>query len=184
MDTILSLATKRIDNLEVRHVVTTFLEQVPEYFWHMPASTTGKYHPAYALGEGGVVRHTKAAFYIAEELFVINDFSDYEKDIIRAAILLHDTFKKGWPEQQYTVADHPVIAAKKLVECFAEGTREEIVVSRDIAWLIYTHMGQWNKRPDGTEFAPVPETKLQRFVAMCDYLASRKCIEFNFDAVK
>jgi len=34
------------------------LEKLPEYFFEVPASTTGKYHPEFSLGEGGLVRHT------------------------------------------------------------------------------------------------------------------------------
>ena len=34
---------------------------LPDYFFEIPASSTGKYHPSYALGTGGLVRHTKAA---------------------------------------------------------------------------------------------------------------------------
>lgn len=41
------------------------LEYAPEYFWRIPASSTGNHHPHFALGEGGLVRHTKAAVWIA-----------------------------------------------------------------------------------------------------------------------
>ena len=42
-------------------------------------------------------------------------------------------------------------------------------------------MGIWNKDYDGNEVLPVPKTKWENFVHMCDYLASRKCIQFSFD---
>src|SRR6185437_7550028 len=69
------------------------LNQLPDYFYEVAASSTGKYHPAYALGEGGLVRHTRAALGIAEELFkndTVQNFDDLEKDIIRVSLLLHD----------------------------------------------------------------------------------------------
>ena len=50
-----------IADSNVRDFVSTALDQVPDYFFTMAASTTGKYHPTYALGEGGLARHTKAA---------------------------------------------------------------------------------------------------------------------------
>lgn len=33
------------------------LKQVPSYFYIVQASSSGRYHPTYALGEGGLVRH-------------------------------------------------------------------------------------------------------------------------------
>ena len=39
---------------EIRKMVELTLEKVPEYFYTIPASTTGKYHPAYSLGVGGL----------------------------------------------------------------------------------------------------------------------------------
>ena len=40
--------------------------------------------------------------------------------------------------------------------------------------LIASHMGQWNKTKSME--MPVPETPAQKFVHLCDYLASRKYI--------
>ena len=50
-----------IKDNSIRKFVEDFLNQVPEYFFNVAASSTGKYHPDYALGEGGLIRHTKAA---------------------------------------------------------------------------------------------------------------------------
>lgn len=44
-----------------RKFVQTMLPAVPPYFYTVPASSTGKYHPRYTLGSGGLLRHTKAA---------------------------------------------------------------------------------------------------------------------------
>ena len=47
--------------------------------------------------------------------------------------------------------------------------------------VISSHMGIWNEDYNGNEVLPVPKTKWENFVHMCDYLASRKCILFTFD---
>ena len=48
--------------------------------------------------------------------------------------------------------------------------------------LIESHMGQWNKdNYTNKEILPKPVTKLQRFVHMCDYLASRKFLDVQFE---
>ena len=46
---------------------------------------------------------------------------------------------------------------------------------------IITHMGPWTKNYKGEEVLSPPTTKYQRFVHMCDYLASRKFLDIKFD---
>ena len=43
-------------------------------------------------------------------------------------------------------------------------------------------MGEWNENKRSSTVLPKPETDIQKFVHMCDYLASRKDIEVLFDA--
>ena len=155
------------------------LKAVPEYFWTIPASSTGKYHPSYACGEGGLVRHSKAAARIAVELSRVYDFEISQDELNQAisALIVHDGFKNG-NEGKYTVASHPVICGQML----------EGVLPTEVISLIKSHMGQWNRDWNTQKIAesqgepvPVPKTKLQRFVHLCDYIASRKCLEFNFN---
>ena len=47
--------------------------------------------------------------------------------------------------------------------------------------VIASHMGPWTKDYNGNEVLPPPKTKYQNFVHMCDYLASRKFINLEFD---
>lgn len=160
---------------------------LPDYFFAIPASSTGKYHPKYALGEGGLVRHTKAAFRIAIELFrnetVTGKLSSTTKDRILAAILIHDGLKSGNPKETYTVTNHPIIVCDYIEENVEFGPQDIDAMDRvDIYDLIHSHMGQWNSDRDGKELMPLPATAAQRFVHMVDYLASRKLIEINFDA--
>ena len=44
------------------------IDSLPDYFFEVAAASTGKYHPKYAQGTGGLVRHTKSAVRIAYEL--------------------------------------------------------------------------------------------------------------------
>ena len=50
-----------------------------------------------------------------------------------------------------------------------------------VADCIKTHMGPWITDYDGNEVLEKPSTKYQNFVHMCDYLASRKFLEVEFD---
>ena len=72
-----------IKNPEYQRNAEILIELLPDYFFEVPASSTGKYHPKFASGDGGLVRHTKAAVRIAYELLysIIGDpFNSEEKD--------------------------------------------------------------------------------------------------------
>jgi hypothetical protein len=171
-----------IEDVRIFYFTKHMLFQLPNYFYHIPASSTGKYHPRYALGDGGLARHVKAAVMIAQELFKMEEynFTQYQKDIIISALLVHDGYKQGFDEAGRTVSEHPIICFKQIMkENFLCLILSPITAIR-IAFAVLTHMGQWNKNWDGKWIMPKPVTKLQKFVHLCDYLASRKFLEVNF----
>ena len=52
---------------------------------------------------------------------------------------------------------------------------------RKICTMIESHMGEWTVDPyTKKEVLPKPRTAEQRFVHMCDYLASRKFLDVKF----
>lgn len=165
-----------IKNKKIKDLVEKCLLDAPEYFFKIPASSTGKYHPVYSLGEGGLVRHTKAAVKLAEDLLSLEMYTKLidKHDEIIAALILHDSIKKGLKESLYTNATHPLDASK-----FVKDTSFKYKITEDfvdeITVLIETHMGQWNKDPrTKKEILAKPVSVTQKFVHMCDYLASRK----------
>lgn len=160
------------------------ISNLPDYFFEIEASSTGKYHPKYALGKGGLLRHTKAAVRIAYELLqdpTIGDkYTQKEKDMMLIALSIHDGLKLGKERQRYTIFTHPLLASEYVKENkeHLHFTEEEIEF---ICKVISSHMGPWNKDYDGNEVLPVPKTKYESFVHMCDFLASRKCLLLEFD---
>ena len=173
-----------IKDKDIKESLKKLLNMLPEYFYIVPASSSGKYHPKYALGNGGLLRHSKAATRIAYELLgdpAIGDkYTDKEKDMLLFAILIHDGLKLGIPEERYTRFDHPILMQK-----FIYDNKEELSLSEEeaifIGDAIKTHMGPWTKDYDGNEVLEAPHTKYQNFVHMCDFLASRKFLEVPFD---
>lgn len=157
---------------------------LPDYFFKVPASSTGKYHPSFSLGDGGLVRHTKAAVRIAFELLENNSighkFTDDEKDLLIISILIHDGLKLGPNEEKYTRFDHPILVGKMLKE-----NKDKLSFTEDeINFLdkcISSHMGEWNTNQYSSVILPLPKDKYQRFVHMCDFLSSRKFLDIKFE---
>ena len=85
-----------ITDERLRNNAIIILNNLPDYFFQVQAASTGKYHPSYALGEKGLVRHTKAAVCIANNLFNIYKFDDHTKDIILISVMIHDGLKHGF----------------------------------------------------------------------------------------
>lgn len=173
-----------IKNLDIRSSCQTMIELLPDYFFKVEASSTGKYHPEYALGEGGLIRHTKAAVRIAYELLLdpsIGDkYTQDEKDLMLMGLILHDGLKKGLKEEKYTKFDHPLLICEYIKEK-KESLKLSDLELNFVCDVIKTHMGPWTTDYNGVEVLEKPKTKYQNFVHMCDYLASRKCLLVPFD---
>ena len=173
-----------IKDESLRKSLAELIELLPDYFFKEPAASTGKYHPSYAQGEGGLLRHTKAAVRIGYELLqdlsIGIKYTNHEKDLMLMALLLHDGFKKGLVEERYTRFDHPLIAAKVVLD----NASKVGLSSEDAKFIndaIKTHMGDYTVDYSGNEVLEKPHTRYQNFVHMCDYLASRKCLLLPFD---
>lgn len=173
-----------IKNERIKESACTLIDKIPQYFFTEAASSTGKYHPEFSLGIGGLLRHTKAAVRIAKELLDNNSigykFTSDEKDLILLALIMHDSVKRGIPEERYTKFDHPLLASKLIKD-----NKESLSLSKEelnlLTSMIEAHMGEWTTDYSGNEILKKPTTKYERFVHMCDYLASRKFLNVRFD---
>jgi len=85
-----------IHNSKVKSLVLKCLEYAPKYFWTIPSSSTGEYHPKDEFCEGGKVLHTKKAVKIGSYLCECLSITGLEKDCVLAALIMHDLcFPKG-----------------------------------------------------------------------------------------
>ena len=82
-----------------------------DYFFSVPASSSGKYHPQFDLGLGGLVRHTRCVTFFAEAMAESLDFDDDTTDLLIIAALAHDIRKQG-DNTGHTVREHPILASK------------------------------------------------------------------------
>ena len=172
-----------IKDKRIKESTKTILELLPDYFYEIPASSTGKYHPAFSLGEGGLVRHVKVAVRFAKELLdnpnIGDKYTNIEKDIMIMALILHDGLKSGLTHNRYTQVNHPTLIKNFVIE-----NKDKIDLTNDelelFGKVVESHMGPWNKDYDGNEVLPIPKTKCENFVHMCDYLSSKKFLNVNF----
>ncbi len=173
-----------IKDNNLRESTTKLIESLPDYFFEVAASSTGKYHPKYALGEGGLLRHTKVAVRFAYELLedpsIGDKYTKKEKDLMLIALMVHDGLKHGEIKDTYTKFEHPLLIANLI-----DKKGEELGFEKeDIAFLkkvVSSHMGPWTTNNYSDITLPAPKTKYESFVHMCDYLASRKCFLAEFD---
>ena len=173
-----------IKNERIRKSAEAFVEMLPDYFFTVAASSTGKYHPEFASGEGGLVRHSKVATYILNEIVSTHtfgdDFSSDQKDLLRFAILVHDGFKHGINEETYTKHEHPLICAT----CIRASKDKMSLTDEEIEYVataIESHMGEWNKSNYSDVELALPTSKAQKLVHLADFLSSKKVLDVKFD---
>lgn len=163
-----------IVNEDLRMAVKSYMdEKVPDYFWEIGASSSGKYHPEFSQGLGGLVRHTKAVVMFAEELLRMSSYAymkEEYKDFVIAACIIHDTAKYGMGEFS---KDEYKFHAPAAASAFADWCVEvEYSVSEFLLNAVSAHMGQWS-----TDKEDRPFTNIDRCVHMADYMASRSFID-------
>ena len=163
-----------IVNEDLRMMVKSYLEEsVPEYFWEIGASSSGKFHPAFSQGKGGLVRHTKAVVMFAEELLRMSSYAfirDEYKDYVIAACIVHDTAKYG--AKEYDKAEYKNHAPAAAVAFDTWCMSLDYDCSEFLLNAIASHMGQWSTDRDDRPF-----TNIDRCVHMADYMASRPFID-------
>ena len=173
-----------IKNDRIRKSAEELIKIIPDYFFEVPASSSGKYHPSFSQNKGGLLRHTKVATIIGYEVlnleYTNSLYTNDEKDILLLGIMLHDTQKLGNPPERHTRFDHPLLAAQFIEENKdkTELKKEEIELLKRV---VSSHMGQWNKSNYSNIELPKPSDKYEFFVHMCDYLSSKKFLDVPFD---
>ena len=63
------------ENTDIKEFAIVLLDNLPDYIWHVGASSTGKYHPAYSLGEGGLMRHQIAVVRFLNFFFALEQYN-------------------------------------------------------------------------------------------------------------
>lgn len=164
------------DNL--RQFAAQLLANAPEYFFTIPASSSGKHHPYFAREIGGLVKHTRCVVFYAECNAESFNFDSHTKDLAIIAALAHDIKKQGDNEaKNYTVWEHPELAYNFILEM--QNTYPNLISVEDaiiVANAILSHMGKWwhdEKFTKGKKQFPLPTTMFDYAIQSADYMASR-----------
>lgn len=137
---------------------------VPEYFWTAPAASSFKHHNPFCCGERGLWIHTlmvSAAYERLASSYVEQDLiTPYERDLGRAAVLLHDIRKYGeeYEQGEHAARDHDLQAADLI---------ESSDLDDRVANAVASHMGPWYEGPE-------PQTALEKLVHTADMVGSTK----------
>jgi hypothetical protein len=173
MENIFEAQLMLIEDEKIRQFTRDMLSQAPQAFFIREASSTNKYHPPSSRGYRGLVRHVQRCVYVAQQLLRNDIYAKLKpyNDVIISALLLHDTKKYGDNNSRWSLKNHADLAAYWVVDFPNDLIEKE--TQKMIAQLVLTHMGQWGK--------VVPSTALEKFVHLCDYIASLKELECEPD---
>lgn len=178
------------ENDDIKDFAIVLLDNLPEYIWHVGASSTGKYHPAYSLGELGLMRHQIAVVRFLNFFLELEQYNKIipsrERDLLRVAGLIHDGRKSGsqsdYERSKYTKFDHPLQMAAAIRSYDGKYLNHDEIEL--IAHCIESHMGQWcSDKKTGIEL-PKPKDEYQKLVHLADYLASRKTLTMDFENIE
>lgn len=161
----------------IRKFAEKLLEECNDYFFTVPASSSGKYHPVMSLGDGGLVRHTKAVAYFANEFaraeVQFGKFDDRDCDLIVLCAIAHDIKKQGEnAETHHTVNEHPQLAAQFMKKINDEYNFIDEDDMDTVFKAVSKHMGPWGE--------PKPSSLFERTLFYADYTASRKELDIKF----
>lgn len=165
---------EKIQNPIIKTFVKKAIDNAQPEFFTAPSSSTGQYHPADEINEGGLLLHTIRDVIMGEMLTKYFKISDTKKDEILASLILHDIQKGGIPWKHIdkfvngapsgSDPAHGKIAADWLVQ-FEEKNN---LAYKQVEKMVERHMGRSNS-PCPTS----PKNIEEQIVSYADYLASR-----------
>ena len=161
-----------IKDPEIKVFVYKCIDKAPSYFWKVPSSSTGKYHPEDERGEGGSVLHTRRAVKVADDLCRNFNINGSERDCVLAAAIMHDFCKNGYPNDTNHTADgHGNLWVNILNQVAIKDLIINSNIIKTISRLIACHMGRFD-----IPFI-IAEDKLGLIIQIADYVVSREYIK-------
>ena len=171
-----------IKNETIKKFTEFCLDNAPPYFWEVPSSSGGRWHPDWANGHGGLVRHSKATAYVTKELARAYELTEIETDAAISAACLHDLTKYTLAGGKHTSKTHDAEAAKYVYLLAKKFSEVQVPMLMEICGGIAWHFGVFSVRPEGIPIKKFPEeySRIEQLVHIADMVASRKEVKFTF----
>lgn len=156
--------------------------EIPDYIYTMPSSTSGKYHNAKQCEQHGQIYHIYMFDSILNHRLRLKGNREQfstpeERDCMRCVPAFHDAVKCGWNGSQYTVQDHPILAARWVLDTKVEHDIPDNY-KQMIADCCESHSGEWNKSRSGKVIMSEPRNDREFFIHECDILSSRCDLDY------
>ena len=173
----------RFETEEILLYCEDMIENIPDYIFTMPSSTSGKFHNAtqcqphgqiYHIIMFGAIMNYRLALKCNKEKFN----NPIIRDAMRCVPIFHDAVKCGWNGSQYTVHDHPMLAGAWVRETKVNHDIDDDIKEM-IARMCERHSGEWTSSKRSKVVLPEPETEMEILVHECDILSSRADIDMQ-----
>lgn len=173
----------KFETEEVRLYCEDMIEQIPDYIFTMPSSTSGKYHNATQCKPHGQIYHIIMFGSIMNYLLDLKCNKEkfksvHQRDCMRCVPIFHDAIKCGWNGSTFTVHDHPMLAGKWVRETKVEHDIND-KFKEAIARMCERHSGEWTSSKRSKVVLPEPENEMEILVHECDILSSRSDIDMQ-----
>lgn len=174
--------SKNFETEQFRLYYLDMVAEIPDYIFTMPSSTSGKFHNATQCQTYGQIYHIymfdsilnhRLRLKMNKKIYPTPE----ERDAMRCIPALHDAVKCGWNGSRYTVQDHPMLAAKWILETNVEHDIP-MEYKQMIADMCEAHSGEWNKSRSGKVIMSEPRNQREFFIHECDILASRADLDY------
>ena len=177
--------TTEIRDSELRGLTVSLLNKYKKILSILPASISGMYH----LGETAQEHIIRVVWFVKQIIIEFN-LSQEEKDILISSALLHDIgycvvttkervresqikYKTGWYRSINGAKYHPIISMFLVgAEAFNQKIETNPLVVKVVS-VVSSHMSHWSPE------CPQPMDDLSKYLALADYLASRKEIKIE-----
>lgn len=173
----------KFETEEVRLYCEDMIENIPDYIFTMPSSTSGKFHNTtqclphgqiYHIIMFGAIMNYRLALKCNKEKFN----NTIHRDAMRCVPIFHDAVKCGWNGSAFTVHDHPILAGQWVRETKVEHDIGD-EIKEMIARMCERHSGEWTSSKRSKVVLPEPETEMEMFIHECDILSSRSDIDMQ-----
>lgn len=181
--TVFSLLAEKFETDEIKNYFLDMCEEIPDYIFTMPSSTSGKYHNPKQCEKFGQIYHIFMFASILEHLLRLEHIKEFVKtpiarDLMRCVPAFHDAVKCGWNGSRYTVQNHPMLAHDWVLETNVEHNIDD-KMKTFIADMCAAHSGEWNTNKKGEEIMPKPKNAFEKLIHECDILASRLDLDYK-----